>query len=115
MKSLKSNMSWYLYILKCRDDSFYCGITNNLRERLKEHNDREGAKYTKTRLPVRLIYFEEHPDKSSACKREIEVKGWRREKKEALVSGFLRPAGSGQVLRMRSGQAYPPASIKNSW
>jgi len=61
-----------------------------VRERLKEHNNGEGAKYTKTRLPVELIYFEEHPDKSSACKREIEVKGWRREKKAALASGFPR-------------------------
>ena len=83
-------MIWYFYLLKCRDNSFYCGITNNLRERLKEHNEGEGAKYTKTRLPVKLIYFEEHPDKSSACKREIEVKGWRKEKKEALVGSFPR-------------------------
>ena len=59
-------------------------------ERLKEHNDGEGAKYTKTRLPVKLIYFEKHSDKSSACKREIEVKGWRREKKEKLIADFPR-------------------------
>ncbi|MCK4223607.1 MAG: GIY-YIG nuclease family protein [candidate division Zixibacteria bacterium] len=82
-------MSWYFYILRCADSSFYSGITNNLEERLKEHNTGVGAKYTKTRLPVKLIYSEEFPDKSSACKREIEVKGWRREKKEALVGGFL--------------------------
>jgi len=79
-------MSWHVYILRCSDDSLYCGITNNLKERLDEHNDRKGAKYTKTRLPVELIYSEELPDKSSACKREIAIKGWRREKKEALVT-----------------------------
>ncbi|MGB7062196.1 MAG: GIY-YIG nuclease family protein [Candidatus Zixiibacteriota bacterium] len=79
-------MSWQVYILRCSDDSFYCGITNKLKERLDEHNDRKGAKYTKTRLPVELIYSEELPDKSSACKREIEIKGWRREKKEALIA-----------------------------
>jgi putative endonuclease len=83
-------MSWYFYILRCVDSSLYCGITNNLKERLEEHNNREGAKYTKTRLPVKLIHFEEYPDKSSACKREIEVKGWRREKKETLVGDFPR-------------------------
>ena len=79
-------MTWYVYILRCSDDSFYCGITNNLKERLDEHNTGKGAKYTKTRLPVELIYSEELHDKSSACKREIKIKGWRREKKEALVA-----------------------------
>jgi len=83
-------MSWYFYILRCADNSFYCGITNNLKERLDEHNNGKGAKYTKTRLPVKLIYFEEFPAKSSACKREIEVKGWRREKKDKLVDSFTR-------------------------
>jgi putative endonuclease len=83
-------MKWYFYILRCFDNSFYCGITTNLNERLREYNKGEGAKYTKNRLPVKLIYFEEYPDKSSARRREIEVKGWRREKKEALVGGFLR-------------------------
>jgi putative endonuclease len=83
-------MSWYFYILRCADDSLYCGITNNLKERLDEHNRGKGAKYTKTRLPAKLIYSEELPDKSSACKREIEVKGWRREKKKKLATGFDR-------------------------
>jgi putative endonuclease len=97
-------MKWYFYILRCVDNSYYCGITNSLKDRLGEHNRGEGAKYTKTRLPVKMIYFEEFPDKSSACKREIEVKVWRRGKKEALIEGFpsqnrfrtgLRPSGSG--------------------
>ena len=83
-------MSWYFYILRCADGSFYCGITNNLKERLSEHNRGKGAKYTKTRLPAKLIYFEEFPDKSAACKREIEVKGWRREKKQRLAASFDR-------------------------
>jgi len=87
-------MNWYFYILRCVDNSLYCGITNNLKERLGEHNSGEGAKYTKIRLPVKLIHFEEFPDKSSACKREIEVKGWRREKKESLAVGFPRLKGS---------------------
>jgi putative endonuclease len=81
---------WYFYILRCKDSSFYCGITNNLKERISKHNNGKGAKYTKSRIPVKLIYFEEFPDKSSAFKREIEVKGWRKEKKEALIGGALR-------------------------
>ncbi|MGB8658524.1 MAG: GIY-YIG nuclease family protein [Candidatus Zixiibacteriota bacterium] len=96
-------MRWYFYILRCADSSFYSGITNNLEERLKEHSTGVGAKYTKTRLPVKLIYSEEFPDKSSACKREIEVKGWRKEKKEALVRGFPSPCGLRINLRLRSG------------
>jgi putative endonuclease len=84
------NKKWYFYILRCKDSSFYCGITNNLKERISEHNSGKGAKYTKSRVPVKMIHFEEFPDKSSACKREIEVKGWRKEKKEALVGGSLR-------------------------
>ena len=79
-------MNWHVYLLKCGDDSFYCGITNNLKERLDEHNARKGAKYTKTRLPVELAHSEEFPDKSSARKREIEIKGWRKKKKEALIA-----------------------------
>ena len=86
-------MKWYFYILKCVDGSFYSGITNNLEERLREHNSGEGAKYTKIRLPVEMVYFEEYPNKSSACKREIEVKGWRRTKKESLVKDFRSPFG----------------------
>ena len=86
-------MNWYVYLLKCSDDSFYCGITNNLKERLDEHNAGKGAKYTKTRLPVELVYSEELPDKSSACKREIEIKGWRKEKKETLIAGSSSSLG----------------------
>jgi putative endonuclease len=88
-------MKWYLYILRCADNSYYCGITNDLKDRLREHNSGEDAKYTKTRLPVEMIYFEEFPDKSSAGKREIEVKRWSRKKKERLTGGFLRPSDSG--------------------
>ena len=85
-------MKWYFYILRCIDNSYYCGITNDLKDRLREHNSGEGAKYTKTRVPVDMIYFEEFPNKSAACKREIEVKGWSRKKKEILARGFLSPS-----------------------
>jgi len=76
---------WYIYILVCSDKSLYTGITTDLERRIKEHNNSEkGAKYTRWRRPVKLIYSEEHTDRSSASKREIEIKKMTREEKEAL-------------------------------
>ena len=91
----KDDISWFVYVLRCRDSSFYVGITKDLRKRLKVHNLGRGPHYTKVRRPLRLVYYEEHPSKSSARKREIEIKGWRRAKKEALVAGSLRATPSG--------------------
>jgi len=77
---------WYTYILKCSDDSLYTGITIDLKRRLEEHNgSQKWAKYTRWRRPVRLIYSEEYTDRSSASKREIEIKKMKREEKEALL------------------------------
>lgn len=72
---------YYLYILKCRDNSLYTGITNDIEKRLECHKSGKGSKYVRSRLPVELVYKEEYPDKSSAAKREYEVKSWRRERK----------------------------------
>ncbi|MEW6025767.1 MAG: GIY-YIG nuclease family protein [Planctomycetota bacterium] len=84
-----NNRPWFVYILRCRDDSLYTGITNDIPERIKEHNSGEGAKYTRTRVPVRLVYREKYPDKSSARKREMEIQGWPRETKLKLLDkGF---------------------------
>jgi predicted GIY-YIG superfamily endonuclease len=79
-------MPWYTYILLCHDNSYYTGITNNLEKRVKLHNDKKGAKSLRGKLPVKLIYHEEYPNKSEAGKREIEIKGWPRKKKELLVN-----------------------------
>jgi len=81
-------VSWYLYILRCRDGSFYVGVTRDVRERLSRHNSGKGAKYTRARRPCELMYFEEHESESSVRRREREIKGWRREKKIALMDGF---------------------------
>ncbi|MBU4199642.1 MAG: GIY-YIG nuclease family protein [Verrucomicrobia bacterium] len=80
------NEPWFTYIIECRDGSFYTGITNNLSERMIEHNTGTGSSWTRIRRPLRLCYAERHPDKSFARKREIEIKGWRREKKKALLN-----------------------------
>ena len=78
-------LSWYVYILQCSDNSYYTGHTNNLENRLKKHNSGHGAAYTRSRLPVKIIYNESHPDRSSALKREIQIKKWSRDKKMALI------------------------------
>ena len=76
---------WYLYILKCADETLYVGITTDLTKRLKTHNQGKASRYTRMRLPVELVYQEEQPDKSSARKREIQIKNWSRDKKLALI------------------------------
>jgi putative endonuclease len=78
-------MSWHLYILKCDDASLYTGITNDLDRRIGQHNHGKASKYTASRLPVKLIYSELHPDRSSASKREVEIKSWARKKKLGLI------------------------------
>ena len=82
-------MPWYVYILKCKDDSFYTGITTNLNERLKRHNAGKASKYTRTRRPVELVHREELANKSLARRREIQIKDFSRKKKEELIrEGF---------------------------
>lgn len=76
----------YIYILKCSDDTLYTGYTNDLEKRIKTHNAKKGAKYTRGRTPVELLYFEEFEDKSSALKREIAIKKLSREKKLKLCT-----------------------------
>ncbi|USN95093.1 MAG: GIY-YIG nuclease family protein [Candidatus Nomurabacteria bacterium] len=73
---------YHVYILECKDGSFYVGSTNNLEKRIKEHNtSKNGAHYTKIRRPVILKYSETFETLKEARKRESEIKGWRREKK----------------------------------
>lgn len=82
---------YYVYMLRCRDGSLYSGITTDLTRRLNVHNSGKGAKYTRSRLPVSLAYYEEAEDKSQALKRELELKKLTRTQKEALVAGFSAP------------------------
>lgn len=78
-------MLYFTYILECSDKTYYVGCTNNLKKRLKQHNQSKwGAHYTKIRRPVILKYTEEFNTLLEARQRETEIKGWRREKKEKL-------------------------------
>jgi putative endonuclease len=79
----------YMYILECSDRSLYVGSTRNLEHRLAQHGDGEGAAYTRNRLPVRLLYFEEFDRVDDAYRREKQVQGWGRAKRLALVKGQL--------------------------
>ena len=79
-------MDWKVYIVKCSDKTFYTGITNNIKLRLDTHNAGNGAKYTKNRLPVILVYLEPVDDKSSALRREIEIKKLNRSQKINLIN-----------------------------
>lgn len=80
----------YVYILKCRDDSLYTGWTNNLPKRVQAHNRGKGAKYTKARLPVELVYYEEFEDKIVAMKREYSIKKLTRKEKISLICNFQK-------------------------
>lgn len=77
---------YFLYILKCKDGSLYTGITTNVERRFAEHKNGKGARYTKSRKAVKILYTEKHKNRSSALRREIEIKGWKKDKKLALVS-----------------------------
>ncbi|MCD4759142.1 MAG: GIY-YIG nuclease family protein [Arcobacteraceae bacterium] len=79
-------MSYFVYILECSDGSLYTGITKDVSKRLDEHNSKDtGAKYTKARRPVKLVYQESSKDRSSASKREYEIKQFTRSKKLQLI------------------------------
>ena len=77
---------WLMYVVECADGSYYTGITTDMTRRLNEHNrTKRGAKYTRSRRPVRLIYFESHENRSEASRAEAAFKKLTRKKKEAYI------------------------------
>ncbi|MEA1989661.1 MAG: GIY-YIG nuclease family protein [Pseudomonadota bacterium] len=85
--SLETSKLWYVYLLRCADNTLYCGITTNLEKRLRQHNGEliGGAKYTKVRQPCELVYFESAENRSVASKREYDIKQFSKNTKEALI------------------------------
>lgn len=81
-------MKWYMYVILCFDNSFYCGITTNLRKRLKQHNGviKGGAKYTRSRRPCKYIYKESAQNRSDASKKEAAFKKLSRKQKEKYIN-----------------------------
>lgn len=76
----------FVYIVKCSDDTYYTGYTNDIKRRIKLHNEGKGAKYTRGRGPVQLVYEEEFTSKKEALRREYVIKQLRREEKEKLIA-----------------------------
>lgn len=80
-------MKGYMYILECANGKYYVGSAQDLKSRIRQHQDGEGANFTKKFLPVRLVYFEEFEHVEQAFFREKQVQGWSRQKKQALMYG----------------------------
>ena len=88
----------FVYILECADGSFYTGWTTDLERRVAQHNTGRGAGYTRSHRPVKLVYWEEHPDRGSAQRREIALKRLPRARKAALIA-----AQSGATVQGKQG------------
>lgn len=81
--------TWWVYFLRCSDNSLYAGVTTDILRRIDEHNNSKlGAKYTRARRPVRLAYLEKSDNKSTACQREYQIRHLTKVKKEQLVSKY---------------------------
>ena len=79
-------MSWYVYMVRCRDNSLYTGSTNDLSRRIQVHNSGKGAKYTKSRRPVTLAYYEVFENRQDAMRREYAIKQLPKKEKERLAA-----------------------------
>ena len=82
------DQKWHLYILRCGDGTLYTGITTDVAKRLEQHQSGKGAKYTRGRGPLELVYSEACGGHSEALKRELEIKAMPRQKKQKLISDF---------------------------
>jgi len=80
---------WYVYILKCADNTLYTGVATELSRRVERHNAGRGGACTRIRMPVTLAYSEECANRSAALKREAQIKKWTKEKKLALINGNI--------------------------
>ena len=90
---------WQVYILRCGDGTLYTGITNDLDQRLKAHNEKRGARYTRARLPVTLVYQEEAASRSQASRREITIKKLPRQKKLELIANGVEESPTVNIDR----------------
>jgi len=78
--------TWSVYIVRCKDHSLYTGIALDVEQRIAKHNSGDGAKYTRSRQPVKLVRTEVYKSESKARKREMEIKSWTKQQKENLIS-----------------------------
>lgn len=82
----QSEDGWFVYILRCSDNTLYTGITKDLERRLQQHNAGTASRYTRSRLPAEMVYQETQPNQSAALKRELAIKALPREEKLLLIS-----------------------------
>jgi predicted GIY-YIG superfamily endonuclease len=87
---LVSRTMWFVYVLRCSDQTLYTGITTDTDRRLAEHNEGRGARYTRSRGPVALVYIERAPDRASALQREYEIKRMKAAEKREMVAKQAR-------------------------
>ena len=95
----------YTYMVRCQDGSLYTGWTNDIEHRIEAYNSGRGAKYTKARRPVKLVYYETFLTKQEAMKREYEIKRMTKREKESLLGTGEKPIGDGVFLKK------PPSPI----
>ena len=93
----KMEPGWFLYLLRCRDKTIYTGITTDLERRLAQHNEGVASRYTRSRLPVVMVYNEICDSHGSALKREYAVKALKREEKEALVKKKMQRTSAARM------------------
>jgi predicted GIY-YIG superfamily endonuclease len=109
-KDRRSGDEWFVYILRCADGSLYTGIAKDMARRCRQHNDGTASRYTRSRLPVELIYYEVHPSKGLALKREAAIKAMHRQEKLAMAEREKKPAqGVRQVARLEDVPNVGPA------
>jgi putative endonuclease len=101
--------AWFFYMVRCRDGSLYSGITRDLEERVRKHSAGTGARYTLTRRPVSLVYSERRGSLSEAMKREHQVKGWSKARKEQLAVGGSAPSERETRLKLEALSSLDPA------
>ena len=98
LKSQKSQAIWFVYLMRCADQSLYTGITKDLSRRLQQHNAGTASRYTRSRLPVVLSYQEPVMSQSQALKRELAIKALSRQQKESLIKSVT------EAPRIRDGR-----------
>ena len=91
LQKSSSGMKWFVYMVRCADGSLYTGITKDVSRRCQQHNAGTASRYTRSRIPAKLVYQESHPNQSSALKRELAIKALSRREKLALIRKRTKP------------------------
>jgi predicted GIY-YIG superfamily endonuclease len=106
--ALEAAMTFWVYVLRCADGSYYTGHADNIEKRVAEHQDGDIPGYTSTRLPVNLVFQQAFPTREEALAAELRIKGWSRKKKEAMIRGDWK-----EVQRLAWGKRHPlPGHLK---